>query len=56
MPNSINGFSSRMERTEERINELQYRAKKITQTEKQKTDWKSKQTKPQASIVKQQKD
>ena len=34
MPNSINEFNSRMERTEERINELQYRAIKITQTEK----------------------
>lgn len=35
MPNSINGFNSRMERTEFiAVNELQYRAIKITQTEK----------------------
>ena len=56
IPNSMDGFNSRMERTEERINELQDRAIKIIQTEKERKQTETnKQTKPQGLIVIQQK-
>lgn len=42
---SMDRFSSRVEGTEERINELDNRVIEITQFEKQKISWKKKKTK-----------
>lgn len=47
---SVGRFSSRLEGTEERLNELEGRVIEITQFEKQKISWKKKKTKLQEPV------